>query len=68
MCRPVDMSNLIPSPYLSLSENVDDVEELPAGHELCEDEDVRAALEGGHHLHHERAAAPHVVQDTELCE
>ena len=55
--------------YLSLAgvaEDVDDVEELSAGDELGEDEDVGSVLEGGHHLHHERAPSAHRVQDSKL--
>ena len=50
-----------------MSEDVDDVEELAAGDELGEDEDVRAVLEGGQHLHHEGAPTAHSVQDSQLC-
>ena len=55
--------------YLSLAgvaEDVDDVEELSAGDELGEDEDVGPVLEGGHHLHHEGTPPAHRVQDSKL--
>ena len=49
-----------------VAEDVDDVEKLSARDELGEDEDVGPVLEGGHHLHNERAPTAHRVQDSQL--